>query len=183
MPPPPSRPEPRIGETARVLARRAGPEEFDEDMRRVRRQGAARGLRKVVGLAILLALASVAFFTYRAWESSITAMFQSAPAPATQASKEAAQTRPKIADRIGGARAGFHATGGDAPAPRLPSARCCTNNKPIRQERKQYVGSVIWRTETTSPGPGQAPDTAVKAEVDIPERQMRMSFDRAPQSR
>ena len=44
------------------------------------------------------------------------------------------------------------------------------------QERKQYVGSVIWRTEMTSPGPGQPPDIAVKAEVEIPERHMRMSF-------
>ena len=53
------------------------------------------------------------------------------------------------------------------------------NNKPNPQERKQYVGSVIWRTEKSSPGPGQPADVTVKAEVEIPERNMRMSFTAA----
>ena len=31
---------------------------------------------------------------------------------------------------------------------------------------KRYVGSVIWRTETVSPGNGLAPELAVRADVD-----------------
>ena len=50
------------------------------------------------------------------------------------------------------------------------------SRQPTAQERKQYVGSVIWRTENTSPGPGQPPDLAVKAEIEIPERHIRMSL-------
>ena len=35
---------------------------------------------------------------------------------------------------------------------------------------------MIWRTETISPGPGQPPELAVKADVEIPERRMTMTF-------
>jgi hypothetical protein len=41
---------------------------------------------------------------------------------------------------------------------------------------KRYVGSVIWRTETVSPGPGLAPELAVRADVEIPERHMTMTW-------
>jgi len=37
---------------------------------------------------------------------------------------------------------------------------------------KQYVGSVVWRTETVSPGAGLAPDLVVHAEITIPERKI-----------
>lgn len=41
---------------------------------------------------------------------------------------------------------------------------------------KRFVGSAIWRTQTVSPGAGQAPELAVHADVAIPERHMTMSF-------
>ncbi len=34
-------------------------------------------------------------------------------------------------------------------------------------------GSVVWRTETISGGPGQAPQLAIKAQLDVPEARMR----------
>ncbi len=41
---------------------------------------------------------------------------------------------------------------------------------------KRYVGSALWRTETVSPGPGLAPELAVRADVEIPERHVRMTW-------
>jgi len=41
---------------------------------------------------------------------------------------------------------------------------------------KRYVGSAIWRTETVSPGSGLAPELAIRADVEIPERHMRMTW-------
>jgi hypothetical protein len=41
---------------------------------------------------------------------------------------------------------------------------------------KRYVGSALWRTETVSPGPGLAPELAVRADIEIPERKMRMTW-------
>jgi len=44
----------------------------------------------------------------------------------------------------------------------------------------QLVGSAVWRTERVAPGPGQKPDIVVRAEIEIPERnvQMRLSLQR-----
>ena len=37
---------------------------------------------------------------------------------------------------------------------------------------KRFIGSAIWRTETVTPGAGQAPDLAVRCDVKIPERRL-----------
>jgi hypothetical protein len=41
---------------------------------------------------------------------------------------------------------------------------------------KQFAGSVIWRTDTVSPGPGLAPELVVRADVEIPERRVTMTW-------
>jgi hypothetical protein len=41
---------------------------------------------------------------------------------------------------------------------------------------KRFAGSAIWRTETVSPGPGLAPELAVRADVEIPERRMTVTW-------
>src|SRR5207245_7223485 len=47
---------------------------------------------------------------------------------------------------------------------------------PADSQTKRYVGSAIWRTETVSPGPGLAPELAIRADVEIPERRMTMTL-------
>jgi hypothetical protein len=41
---------------------------------------------------------------------------------------------------------------------------------------KRYIGSAIWRTEMLPSGPGLASEIGVRAYVEIPERQMKMTF-------
>jgi hypothetical protein len=41
---------------------------------------------------------------------------------------------------------------------------------------KRFVGSVIWRTETVTPGPGQPP---IRADVEVPERKLAMTWSLA----
>jgi uncharacterized caspase-like protein len=45
---------------------------------------------------------------------------------------------------------------------------------------RRFVGTVIWRNETVSSGPGHPPEKAVRADIEIPERQiaMRLSLRR-----
>jgi hypothetical protein len=45
---------------------------------------------------------------------------------------------------------------------------------PADAQKKRYLGSVIWRTETIPPGPEQASELAIKAELEIPERRISM---------
>ena len=46
---------------------------------------------------------------------------------------------------------------------------------PADPQGKRYVGSAIWRTETVAPGSGQAPELAVRSDVEIPERRLAMT--------
>jgi hypothetical protein len=47
---------------------------------------------------------------------------------------------------------------------------------PNDPQGRRYVGSAIWRTETVSPGPGFAPEPAVRADVEIPERRITVTW-------
>jgi hypothetical protein len=40
----------------------------------------------------------------------------------------------------------------------------------------RYGGTVVWRTDSVSPGPGLAPQVAIRAEIEIPERQMSLRW-------
>jgi hypothetical protein len=95
----------------------------------------------------------------------------SPPPSSTPAQPEAS---PKIADRIG--------PSSSQPAPATAPAAAVAQKVVLYDEDasdpqgKRYVGSAIWRTETISPGPGLAPELAVRADVDIPERHIRMTW-------
>jgi hypothetical protein len=41
---------------------------------------------------------------------------------------------------------------------------------------RRFSGTVTWRTETVSPGPGMAPELVVRADIKIPERNMAMTW-------
>jgi hypothetical protein len=89
---------------------------------------------------------------------------QVAPAPSSS----------KITDRIG--RSDGTPRSATAPAAAVAQKVVLFDEDPADPKGKRYVGSAIWRTETVSPGPGIAPELAVRADVEIPERQMRMTW-------
>jgi hypothetical protein len=47
---------------------------------------------------------------------------------------------------------------------------------PNDPQGKRFAGSAIWRTETVSPGPGMPPELAVRADIEIPERHMTVTW-------
>jgi hypothetical protein len=133
-------------------------------------------LRMGLAVAILIALGILAVFAYRE-RARIADLYQSLRGPPSQVSRDATQTRPKINDRIGATGQPDSSTApSGAPAAAVAQRVVLYEQIPNSTERKQYIGSVIWRTETVSPGPGLAPDLAVKADVEIPERRLRMSW-------
>jgi hypothetical protein len=73
----------------------------------------------------------------------------------------------KIPDRLG------QTTPSDINAPQRV---VLYEEDPSDASGKQFKGTVTWRTETTSPSPGQAPELAVRATIEIPERQMTVSW-------
>ena len=47
---------------------------------------------------------------------------------------------------------------------------------PANPNGKRFVGSAVWRTETVTPGPGQAPELAIRADMEVPERKLAMTW-------
>jgi hypothetical protein len=47
---------------------------------------------------------------------------------------------------------------------------------PNDPQGKRFSGTVTWRTETVSPGPGMAPELVIRADLQIPERHMAVTW-------
>ena len=131
-----------------------------------------RVIRFILLLLVLAGLAGGAYWQRHAIMSMV-ASYRSAPAPKPREAAEPA-SRPKIADRIGPAE-GTPAPA-NAPAAAVAQKVVLYDEDPSDPKGKRYVGSALWRTETVSPGPGLAPELAIRADVEIPERHMRMTW-------
>jgi len=145
----------------------------DEDVYRrpARSYGAAI---KIIVLALVLAGIAGAAYWQRQTISSMVASLRSAPASKP---KEAGQPagRPKILDRIGQSGQTTPDTA-NAPAAAVAQKVVLYDEDSNDPQGKRYVGSALWRTETVSPGPGLAPELAVRADIEIPERKLRMTW-------
>lgn len=136
-----------------------------------------RDWSRVIPIAvILLVVAAVAGTVY--WQrhaiGTMIASLRSTPATSSAPQPKPASAPPKIADRIGpSSSAPAPAT---APAAAVAQKVVLYDEDPSDPQGKRYVGSAIWRTETVSPGTGLAPELAVRADVEIPERHMRMTW-------
>ena len=151
----------------------------EEDYRKPR-----RSYRKLITTIVLILLLagigaagywkrdSVVSFANKA-VAVVTAWRSSTPAPQQRTTTPSQQ--PKIADRVGQPdRPGGRAA--NAPAADVAQKVVLYEEDQANPQGKRYVGSAIWRTETVSPGPGLAPELAVRCDVEIPERHLRMTW-------
>lgn len=172
LPPPRAelRPEPR------PMRKRVAPsrmdEDFEEDGRHLR-PGRGRAVRAFLVIMLLAVLLGAGFLAYQ-FRSNIKGLFAARTSTSQQASKTSPQERAKISDRIGGAQQDTSRSNQSGAA--VAQRAILYEQGATPQERKQYVGSVIWKTENTAPGPGQTPDIAIKGEVEIPERNLRLDM-------
>jgi hypothetical protein len=94
-----------------------------------------------------------------------------------QASGDNPAAKPEFWPRVPHEQASGQAAGTAAPGGQTaPAVASLVEADPSDPKGKRYVGSVIWRTETVSAGPGVAPELAVRADIEIPERRMTMSW-------
>jgi hypothetical protein len=137
-------------------------------------RGLIRGL--ALGAVALLVLSVLAW----QWPNMI-GLYRAMRAPApveTARETPASNARPKITDRI---EPGSQAT----PTPEQPGVQAGAavaqkvvlyEEDPADPNGKRFVGSAIWHTETVTPGPGQPPELAVRADVEVPERKLTMTW-------
>ncbi len=139
-----------------------------------------RLVKIVVLLLVILGLAGVGYWQRHTIGTMVASLRSSTPASKPSAPSQPAQnepaTQPKIADRIGPSNESGPPAAANAPAAAVAQKVVLYDEDPNNPQGKRYVGSAIWRTETVSPGPGLAPELAVRADVEIPERRMRMTW-------
>jgi hypothetical protein len=113
------------------------------------------------------------------------AFFRSFRAPAVETTREPppVATRPKVTDRIEpgsqqapSAQASVPGSPGTAPAAAVAQKVVLYEEDPADPNGKRFVGSAIWRTEAVTPGPGLPPELAVRADVEVPERKLAMTW-------
>ncbi len=129
--------------------------------------------------AVLLVLIGVGGLGY--WQrgaiSSIAMHLRSASpvAPTRQSAPPEAGTQ-KIPDRIRPSLGSAEQNPAEAAAMAAAQKVVLYEEDAANPQGKRFVGSVTWRTETISPGAGLAPELAVRADVEIPERHVRMTW-------
>ena len=134
-------------------------------------------------LVVVIILVGVAATIAWQW-SAIAGLYQYVShigsKPQTQASHEMPSAQPKFSGRVPQDQATAQAPGAAAPSaqatPAVAQRVVLYEEDPNDQQGRRYVGSAIWRTETVSPGPGLAPELAVRADVEIPERRITVTW-------
>ena len=131
----------------------------------------------IVTMLLILGLGAAAY-----WQRDrIGGLVARVRAPATSQPADGTAPKPKITDRVGQPSTPSDAqtpssTQNAGPVAAVAQRVVLYEEDPADPAGKRYVGSAIWRTETVTPGPGAAPDLAVRADLEIPERRMTMTF-------
>jgi hypothetical protein len=144
---------PRIGAEAKKPARARGAFPF----------------KSAIAVGIVLILVGAGILWGRPLIGTVSGLFRSSPA--VEAPKDSAEplSKPKIPDRVG------QASSADQVAP-VAQRVVLYDEDPSDPKGKQYVGSVVWRTEQIKATGVQKADIAVRAEIEIPDRKFKMTM-------
>ena len=140
-----------------------------EGKKRVR-TGAVFPFKSAIAVGVVLILVGAGILWGKSVVTAVSGLFKSSTTvveapkdPATPASK------PKIPDRVG------QPSATDQLAP-VAQRVVLYDEDPSDPKGKQYVGSVIWRTEQIKASAGQKADIAVRADIEIPDRKFKMTM-------
>jgi hypothetical protein len=138
----------------------------------VKKPARARGafpFKSAIAVGIVLILVGAGILWGRPLIGTVSGLFRSSPA--VEAPKDSAEplSKPKIPDRVG------QASSADQVAP-VAQRVVLYDEDPSDPKGKQYVGSVVWRTEQIKATGVQKADIAVRAEIEIPDRKFKMTM-------
>src|SRR5207247_11284705 len=107
--------------------------------------------------------------------NTVSGMFKSSAVVEAPKDNSTPLSKPKIADRVG------QPSSSDQVAP-VAQRVVLYDEDPSDPKGKQYVGSVVWRTEQIKASGNQKADIAVRGDIGIPARQLQLtrSFRRNP---
>jgi hypothetical protein len=136
------------------------------------------GIIKLIVLACIVGIVAAIFFwqlpNMKRMVAQIGARQPAQTTPAT------APSEPKFPGRVPQEQTPGQAANSGAPgnqaAPAVAQRVVLYEEDPSDPNGKRFVGSAIWRTETVSPGAGLAPELAVRADIEIPDRRMTVTW-------
>jgi len=142
---------------------------------------APRSYRGLIKLAVVFGVLGILGATV-SWQwpniSHFVAQLRSKPVAQTEQQTPAPQ--PKFSGRVPQEQTPGQVPGATAPGnqtvPAVAQRVVLYEEDPNDPQGKRFVGSAIWHTETVSPGPGLAPELAVRADIAIPDRHMTITW-------
>jgi hypothetical protein len=142
----------------------------DREPKKRARAAAVFPFKSAIAVGIVLILVGASILWGKSVITTVTGLFK----PSTtvvEAPKDTSTplTKPKIPDRVG------QPSSSDQEAP-VAQRVVLYDEDPADPKGKQYVGSVIWRTEQIKATGGQKADLAVRADIDIPDRKFKMTM-------
>jgi hypothetical protein len=153
VPPQPSAPRPRLA-----------PERSREPKR-----GTVFPFKSAIAVGIVLILVGAAILWGKSVVGAVSGLFKSSQTVVEAPKDPTSATKPKIPDRVG------QPSSSDQLAP-VAQRVVLYDEDPSDPKGKQYVGSVIWRTEPIKATGNQKADLAVRADIEIPDRKFKMTM-------
>ena len=141
----------------------------DREPKKRARTGAVFPFKSAIAVGIVLILVGAGILWGKSVVSAVGGLFKSSPVVEAPKDPAAPQSRPKIPDRVG------QPSPGENVAP-VAQRVVLYDEDPSDPKGKQYVGSVIWRTEPIKASGNQKPDVAVRADIEIPDRKFKMTM-------
>jgi hypothetical protein len=134
------------------------------------RVGAVFPFKSAIAVGIVLILVGAAILWGKSVVTTVTGLFKPS-STVVEAPKDTSTplSKPKIPDRVG------QPSSTEQVAP-VAQRVVLYDEDPADPKGKQYVGSVIWRTEPIKATAGQKADIAVRADIDIPDRKFKMTM-------
>jgi len=161
---PPAPPVPR--------ARISGDRERDFKPKRAR-SGSVFPFKSAIAVGIVLILVGAAILWGRSVVSTVSGLFSKSSTVVEQPKDNSTPlAKPKIPDRVGQPSS----TSSEQPAAPVAQRVVLYDEDPSDPKGKQYVGSVVWRTEPIKAAGNQKPDIAVRADIEIPDRKFKMTM-------
>jgi hypothetical protein len=133
------------------------------------RSGAVFPFKSAIAVGIVLILVGAAILWGKQALTTVSGLFKSSPSVEAPKDPSAPASKPKIPDRVG------QPGSSDQVAP-VAQRVVLYDEDPSDPKGKQYVGSVIWRTEQIKASGNQKADIAVRADVEIPDRKFKMTM-------
>jgi hypothetical protein len=134
------------------------------------RAGAAFPFKSAIAVGVVLVMVGTGILLRNSLVSGVGGLFKSQPAVEAPKDNSAPATRPKIPDRVG------QPSASDQPVAPVAQRVVLYDEDPSDPKGKQYVGSVVWRTEPIKATGNQKADIAVRADIEIPDRKFKMTM-------